>query len=216
MSSRPPFRFPHRLYPIIDTLGDPQRSHVEIADAMLAAGVPWLQLRIKDGPTRRFVEVARIIQARARAAGAQLIINDRADIALLVEAAGVHLGQTDLPAADARRILGPDAIIGVSTHSVEQVRQATRTGAADYLGFGPVFPTSSKRNPDPVQGLDGVRRARAATGLPLVAIGGITRATMSAVLAAGADAVAMIRDLVATPDIRARVAECLEFVKSGA
>jgi len=203
------FRFPHRLYPIVDTLGDPQRSHVELAEAMLAAGVRLLQLRIKDRPTGAFVDVARAIQARAAACGALLIINDRADITRLVGAAGVHVGQDDLAPTDARRLLGPDAIIGVSTHTEEQARAAAIEGVANYLGFGPIFRTSSKANPDPVQGLDGLRQARRVADMPMVAIGGITLATMQSVVSAGADAAAVIRDVVSASDVRARVTEFL-------
>jgi len=206
-----PFVFPHHLYPIIDTLGQSQRSHLDIAEAMLATGVRLLQLRLKDRPTREFVDLARAVQVRAVACGAALIINDRTDIALLVGAAGVHLGQTDLPAADARELLGPQAIVGVSTHTPEQALAAAREGVANYLGFGPIYATGSKADPDPVQGLTGLQRARAAIDLPLVAIGGITLATASEVLAAGADAVAVIRDVVAARDVRARVAEFLSL-----
>ncbi|MBI4517444.1 MAG: thiamine phosphate synthase [Deltaproteobacteria bacterium] len=200
---------PSQLYPIIDTLGDPERSPVALAEAMLAAGVRLLQLRVKDQPTWRFVELARAVQARAAAGGATLIINDRADIALLAGAGGVHLGQEDLPPAQARRLLGPAAIIGVSTHNLAQAQAAAAEGVADYLGFGPIYATTSKSRPDPVQGLAGLRQVRAGVALPIVAIGGITRATMAEVLAAGADAVAVIGDIVRAPDVRARVEEFL-------
>ena len=200
-----PFAFPSRLYPIIDTLGDPARSHVELADAILHAGAPLVQLRVKDQPTGTFVEIARAVKAVADRRSAQLIINDRADVAQLVDAAGVHLGQDDLPPAAARRILGPEKIIGVSTHNVAHAQAAAREGITDYLGFGPIFPTTSKDRPDPVQGLDGLRTARGTVTLPIVAIGGITAATMREVLSAGADAVAMIGDIVRAADVGARV-----------
>lgn len=202
-----PFKFPSRLYPIIDTVGDPQRSVVDLADAMLGAGIRFLQLRIKNEPTRRFVELARAVQARSLEYGAALIINDRVDIALLVAAAGVHLGQDDLPPLDARRLLGPDRIVGVSTHNNTQAEAACRAAVADYLGFGPIFSTSTKENPDPVQGLEGLRAVRAHVTLPIVAIGGITLATSRDVLTAGADAVAVIGDVVRATDLRARVTE---------
>lgn len=200
-----PFSFPSRLYPIIDTLGDPPRSHVELAEAILQAGAPLVQLRVKEQPTGTFVEIARAVKAVADRWSAQLIINDRADIAKLVDAAGVHLGQDDLPPAAARQILGAGKIIGVSTHNVTQAQAATRQGIADYLGFGPIHPTTSKDRPDPVQGLDGLRMARGTVALPIVAIGGITAATMREVLSAGADAVAMIGDIVRAADVGARV-----------
>ncbi len=210
-----PFRFPSRLYPIVDTLGDPGRSAVTLAEELLAAGVRFFQLRVKDENTRRFVELARAVQARAAAAGAALIINDRADIALLVGAAGVHLGQEDLSPADARGLLGRDKIIGFSTHNLEQVEQAARSDAVDYLGFGPIYATASKLRADPIQGLDGLRRARAYARLPLVAIGGITRDTALDALAAGADAVAVIGDIVRAPAVPERVAEFLRLIRSG-
>jgi thiamine-phosphate pyrophosphorylase len=136
-----------------------------------------------------------------------LIINDRPDIARLVDAAGVHLGQEDVPVAAARRVLGPDKIIGFSTHNVTQAEAAARESIADYIGFGPIYPTRSKERPDPVQGIDGLRQIRARVALPIVAIGGITAAAMSEVLAAGADAVAMIGEIVHAQDIEAKVRE---------
>lgn len=201
--------FPHHLYPIVDTLGDTKRSYIDLAQAMLDGGVRLLQLRVKDHPTSRFVEIARAVQRMAAQAGASLIINDRADIAKLVCAAGVHLGQEDLPVAAAREILGPHAIIGCSTHTVTQAEAVAREGIADYIGFGPVFPTASKARPDPVQGLGGLREVRRRVSLPIVAIGGITTETMSEVLAAGADAVAMIGGIVRADDIAGNVRRLL-------
>jgi thiamine-phosphate pyrophosphorylase len=198
-----PFSFPSRCYPIIDTLGEPDRSHVELAAAVLAAGAPLLQLRVKEQPSRRYLELARAVNVRAEQHGARLIVNDRVDIALLVDAAGVHLGQDDLPARAAREILGPGKIVGYSTHTVAQAEAAAREGAADYIGFGPIYPTTSKARPDPVQGLEGLRRVRAHITLPIVAIGGITAATMPAVLGAGADAVAMIGEITRSGDVAA-------------
>lgn len=195
------FSFPHRLYPIVDTLGEPRLSHVELAQAMLDAGVRLLQLRVKDTPTGRCVEIARAVKAAADRVGALLIVNDRCDIARLVDAAGVHLGQDDLPVANARALLGPHKIVGLSTHNSAQVEAAVRAGVANYIGFGPIFPTASKARADPVQGLEGLRRLRH-DALPLVAIGGITARTMPDVLAAGADAVAMIGDIVRAHDVR--------------
>src|SRR5512143_335944 len=120
------FLFPSRVYPIVDTLNDPRRSHVELAGAVLAAGVPFLQLRVKGESTGRFVETAREVKALADQHRALLMINDRADIAKLVDAAGVHLGQDDLPVAAARQILGPDKLIGLSTHNLAQAETAAR------------------------------------------------------------------------------------------
>ncbi|MBP1686291.1 MAG: thiE [Deltaproteobacteria bacterium] len=204
----PRFSFPHRLYPIVDTLGDPHLSHVELAQAMLDAGARLLQLRVKDAPTGHYVAIARAVKMATDRAGALLIINDRCDIAQLIDAAGVHLGQDDLPVVAARQILGPNKIIGWSTHNADQVEAAVRAGVATYIGFGPIFPTTSKARPDPVQGLEGLRRLRR-DALPLVAIGGITARTMADVLAAGADAVAMIGEVVRAQDVRETVRRLL-------
>ena len=200
-----PFAFPSRVYPIIDTLGDPARSHVELADEILQAGAPLVQLRLKDHPSGTFVEIARAVKAVADRRGARLIINDRADVAQLVDAAGVHLGQEDLPPAAARQILGPGKIIGVSTHSLAQVETVARDGVADYIGFGPIYRTTSKERPDPVQGLEGLRAVRSRITLPIVAIGGITAATVPDALAAGADAAALIAEIVRAADVTATV-----------
>jgi len=197
------------LYPIADTLGDPQRSHLALAEAIVAGEAPLLQLRVKDQPTGRCVDIARAVKAAADRHSARLIINDRADIVLLVDAAGVHLGQDDLPPAAARDLLGPHKIIGVSTHTLEQARDAAHAGIADYIGFGPIFPTTSKTRPDAVQGLDGLRAVRREVRLPIVAIGGLTERTMPDVLAAGADAVAMIGEIVRAEDVTAAVRRLL-------
>jgi len=128
----------------------------------------------------------------------RLIMNDQADLCLAAEFDGVHVGQDDLSPESVRKIIGPDRWLGVSTHNPEQLREADLT-SADYLAIGPVFATSSKDNPDPVVGLEGVRRARALTRKPLVAIGGITRANAVSVIEAGADSVAVISDLLREP-----------------
>jgi len=205
------FEFPSRLYPIVDTIGGTGHSHAEIAEAMLRGGARFLQLRIKDRTTAEFVEVAREVKGMADRAGAVLVINDRADIAKLIDAAGVHLGQEDLPVRAARAMLGSGKLIGLSTHSIEQVESASRSSGADYIGFGPIFPTASKDNPDPVQGLKGLRAARRCSRLPIVAIGGITERTMPSVLSTGADAVAMIGEIVGASDIEAKIRGLLAF-----
>jgi thiamine-phosphate pyrophosphorylase len=166
---------------------------------------------VKNQATGHFVEIARAVKAAADRRHARLIINDRPDIALLVDAAGVHLGQQDLPAAAARQILGPGKAIGVSTHNLAQAQAAVRDGSADYLGFGPIFETTSKERPDPPQGIAALRAMRDRVALPVVAIGGITADTMPAVLAAGADAVAMISEIVRASDITAKVRALLQI-----
>lgn len=177
----------------------------------LAAGACALQVRVKPrdrgvDPTE-LIEVARLARRICDAAGIPLIVNDRVDVALVVGADGVHLGQRDLPLGDARRIAGARLWIGVSTHDVEQVRAACAAGA-DYLGFGPVFPTATKRDPDPVQGVAGLRAAVAAAGpTPIVAIGGITPARAREVYAAGAAAVCAIGAVNDAPDVTRAVRE---------
>jgi thiamine-phosphate diphosphorylase len=204
------FRFPSCLYPIADTLGDPQHSYAELAAAIVRGGARLLQLRVKDRTTRDFVQIARDVKTITDAAGALLIINDRADIAALVDAAGVHVGQNDLSAETARLALGPDKIVGVSTHTVAQAEAAARSGAATYIAFGPIFATASKTNPDPVQGIEALRRVRRIGDLPIVAIGGITAATMAEVVDAGAEAVAMIGEIVRASDVEAKVRSLLD------
>ena len=155
-----------------------------------------LQIRLKPHDsqidTATLVRVARMARRIASEANAALVINDRVDIALLVGADGVHLGQSDMPIADARRIAGETPWIGLSTHNLDQVR-AARDAGADYLGFGPVFSTTTKANPDPVQGIEGLRAAViAAEGIPIVAIGGITPSHAREIYDAGASAICAI------------------------
>lgn len=192
-----PFAFPDPLYPIADA--DSCADVVALAEAILAGGARLIQLRAKRATTRELIDLAGAVHARAARAGAIMILNDRADVARLI-GCGVHLGQDDLPPAAARAILGPDAFIGFSTHTPAQMDAAVRAGGVDYLAFGPIFATASKANPDPVQGLDGLAAARARCPLPLVAIGGITLATIPSVRAAGADAVALIGAIAGAAD----------------
>lgn len=208
--TRSPDLFP-RLYAIIDPAQAVGRSPVEIAAALLSAGVRLIQLRDKHASSRELYETARHMVENVQQAKGRFILNDRADIAMAVEADGVHLGQEDLPVELARGILAPDQWLGYSTHGLEQVREADRS-TADYIAIGPVFPTASKTNHDPVVGLEGVRQAREATRKPLVAIGGIKLANARAVLDAGADSVAVIRGLVGADDIRKRAKEFLEIL----
>ena len=144
-----------------------------------------------------------------REAGGVFIVNDRADVARAVDADGVHVGQDDLPVESARALVGPGKLIGYSTHVLEQVREADRS-TADYIAFGPIFPTASKENPDAVVGLEGLAEARKATRKPLVAIGGITLENARAVIEAGADSVAVIRGLLGAADITQRAKDFLK------
>ena len=149
---------------------------------------------------------------RARQAGARLVVNDRADVASAVGADGVHVGQDDLPVELARAVVGAGKWVGFSTHNLDQVTVAGET-SADYIAFGPVFTTASKERPDPVVGLDGLRRARRATLKPLVAIGGISLERVPEVFDSGADSVAVISDILRTSDIGSRTRDLLEAVE---
>jgi thiamine-phosphate pyrophosphorylase len=193
-----------RLYPIADASCFPDdRALFQFVEQLLSAGVTLLQYRNKQGSPRQML--AQALELRRLAGGrARLIMNDRADLCLAAGFDGVHIGQDDLPPEAARSIVGNRLWMGVSTHRAEQLRRADQT-SANYLAIGPVFATSSKANPDPVVGLEGVRAARALTRKPLVAIGGITRTNARSAIEAGADAVAVISDLL--PDPRRAVEE---------
>ena len=187
-----------RLYGIIDAgCFTTSSSLLAFAEELVQGGCRLLQYRNKSGNARIMLDQARELKKQV-GTSASLIMNDRADLCLVAEFDGVHVGQEDLSPKAVRAIIGPDRRLGVSTHNPEQLREGDVT-SADYLAIGPVFATSSKENPDPVVGLEGVRRARALTRKPLVAIGGITRANAASVIAAGADSVAVISDLLREP-----------------
>jgi thiamine-phosphate pyrophosphorylase len=187
-----------RLYPILDASRFKDTAALlAAAEELRAGGVSLLQYRNKFGDARQILEQGRALKARL-GDSVRLIMNDRADLCLAAEFDGVHVGQEDLSPEGARKVIGQDLWLGVSTHNPEQLREADRT-TADYLAIGPVFATSSKERPDPIVGLEGVRQARALTRKPLVAIGGICRANARAVIEAGADAVAVISDLSREP-----------------
>ncbi|MGA9355549.1 MAG: thiamine phosphate synthase [Terriglobales bacterium] len=187
-----------RLYAILDAACFPDADLMFAAAAeLVAGGVTLLQYRNKSGSAREVLDQARALKGRI-GAHVKLIMNDRADLCLAADFDGSHIGQDDLSPESARRIIGPDRWLGVSTHNPAQLAEAGKT-SADYLAIGPVFATSSKSNPDPVVGLEGVRRAREVTRKPLVAIGGITRANARSVIDAGADSVAVISDLIRDP-----------------
>jgi thiamine-phosphate pyrophosphorylase len=190
----PPF-----VYPILDLALLRGRAPEAAAAALMAGGARLLQLRGKDVSDAELLEAVRRALPAVREAGGALIVNDRADVALIAGADGVHVGQDDLPPAECRRLLGARALVGWSTHDLGQLRLAA-SQPIDYVAFGPVFATSSKRGADPVVGLEGLSAARRETTLPLVAIGGITRARAREVVAAGADGVAAIGDLIADAD----------------
>lgn len=192
-------RRPLDLYVIVDTAVAGDRDPVALAAAAIAGGATALQLRAKDLPTVRQVAVARALADLARRHAVLFIVNDRLDVALAVEADGVHLGWEDLPPADARRLLGPERVLGVSAGNLEEARAALAAGA-DYLGVGPIFPTRTKADAGEAIGLEGLRAIRALSSVPIVAIGGITAENAAAVIAAGADGVAVISAVLLAPD----------------
>jgi len=183
----------------------PGRDHVAIAAAALAGGADMIQLRDKTGSLRDLLPQARSIRALCRSRGALFIVNDRVDLALATDADGAHVGQEDLPAASARRLLGPRRLLGVSTHSLAQA-EAARQAGADYIGFGPMFATGTKDTGYEPRGLNALRGIRRAVSLPILAIGGITLENVTLVIEAGAAAPAVISAVVAAADISAAAA----------
>ncbi|WP_348269397.1 thiamine phosphate synthase [Edaphobacter paludis] len=185
-----------KLYPILDAGLLAARGHDLrwAADQLKKAGVELLQYRDKAGSPQSVLQNAAAIREAFAGAACRLILNDRADLAVLASWDGVHVGQGDLLPEDARRVVGAQRWVGVSTHNDEQVQRADAS-SADYVAVGPVFATGTKLDAEPVIGLDGLRRARVLTTKPIVAIGGITRANARSVIEAGADSVAVISAL---------------------
>jgi len=195
-----------RVYLVTDLTQTAGRPLLEVVAAALRGGVGAVQLRERDLATRELLALAVELRAMTRAAGAALLINDRIDVALACDADGVHLPSHSFAVAEARALLGPDRLIGVSTHSPAELAAAA---GADFAVFGPLYDTPSKRAYGPPLGLDGLRAARAAAPLPLFAIGGIDAARAADARAAGADGVAVIRAVLAAADPTAAAASLL-------
>jgi len=203
------------LFPALYAILDPSFTPVppvEFALKLADAGVELIQLRDKHVTARKIHDEASELVVRLSPRGVRVIVNDRPDIAAMVGAGGVHVGQEDLPVEEARRICGPSCWVGISTHNIEQFREAALT-SADYIAVGPIFPTAAKENPDPVVGIDFVRAVRRLTPKPIVAIGGITVESAAVVFRAGADSVAVIRDLLSAPNPVGRAREYLEIAR---
>jgi thiamine-phosphate pyrophosphorylase len=200
-----------KVYPITDTRLS-GLSHTAQVEKLIAGGATLIQLREKHAAPRAFYEDAEQALAIARSHGVKIIINDRVDIALALGAAGVHLGQDDLSPQHARKILGPQVIIGFSTHSIGQAIEAAYL-PVDYIAIGPVYDTTTKADPDRTVGLEGIKSVRATiSGFPLVAIGGINSGNVSQVIQAGAASAAVISGLYASPeDIPGKMAELLKI-----
>lgn len=197
----PPF------YAILDPEQTKGRSSEGVLHELLAGGAAILQLRVKTMTAGDFLQLAKRSRAETRSQGCKLIINDRVDIALACDADGVHLGQDDLPLAAGRKLMG-SKIIGISTHNVEQAKEAEENGA-DYIGFGPVFGTTTKATGYSARGAEMLRQIRAAVKLPIVAIGGITEQNVQQVWQTGADSAAIISDILGADDIGAKTRRIL-------
>lgn len=187
------------LYLILDAQYAPLPTMLDILRAAGRHGVRLVQYRFKQLSMSEAYAHARELSREAKASDVMLIINDRCDLALAVEAAGVHLGQSDLPVAEARKLLGPRAVIGLSTHRVEEILGASKTGV-DYLGFGPIFPTGTKSDHEPPVGVEAIRQAREVTEQPIFAIGGITPETVGPICRAGANGVAVSAAVLKSTD----------------
>jgi len=210
------------LYPIVDPGppgADPLPALEGLAAAILRGGAGIIQLRMKQGDdgwgTGALFAAARRLRRLTRDAGALLVVNDRVDVAILADADGVHVGQEDLPLAEARRLVGAGRLIGVSTHTVEDAL-AAEAGGADYIGFGPMYPTPSKANARPRRSLEMLREVRKAVHVPIVAIGGITAARVTEVREAGADSVAVISAIASAPDPTAATRKLLRLARGEA
>jgi thiamine-phosphate pyrophosphorylase len=201
-----------RLYVILDAalLTVPE---TECAEKFVAAGVRLLQYRNKRASVRELFESSQRLSSLVIPQGVTFVVNDRADVALAAEASGVHVGQEDLSAEAARSVLGAGKLLGVSTHNLEQFKEAAAT-SADYLAVGPVFSTSTKANPDPVVGIELIRQVRSLTDKPIVAIGGITLERAAEVIRAGADSVAVISDILLAPNPGVRARQYIELLNT--
>ncbi|MBI2358471.1 MAG: thiamine phosphate synthase [Deltaproteobacteria bacterium] len=200
--------FTSRLYAILDPAEIQERPWESVLEALLAGGAGVIQLRAKELSAKEFVEVATKGHILTRAAGGQFIVNDRVDVALAANADGVHLGQEDLPLSVARKLVGKEKLIGISTHELEQAIEAEQ-GGADYIGFGPIFGTATKETGYAPRGVDMLRAVCRAVSIPVVAIGGISEANVAQVWRAGAAAAAMISDLMRAEDVAAKVRRIL-------
>jgi len=200
-----------RLYVILDAalLKIPAK---ECAKSLVDAGVRLIQYRNKGASGRELFETSRELAEYLTPLGVQFIVNDRADVAVLAGARGVHVGQGDLGVEQARVVMGDGKLVGVSTHNVAQFRSALET-SADYIAVGPIFQTGSRENPDPVVGVGFVREARGMTDRPIVAIGGITLERAVEVIETGADSVAIISDILRAEDVGKRAREYVDLLE---
>src|SRR5258706_686736 len=197
-----------KLYAILDPEQTKGRAPDLALQQLLDGGAKMVQLRDKTMSAADFLALARAARAQTRAAGCQLIVNDRIDIALACDADGVHLGQEDLPLVVGRKLLG-NKWVGISTHDLEQAKEAERDGA-DYIGFGPMFGTTTKNTGYEARGIDSLKTIRAAVNIPIVAIGGINEQNVQSVWQAGADSAAIISDILGAEDVVSKVTRIVQ------
>ena len=202
------------LYVILDAALLPS-DPIEFTKKLLDAGARLFQYRNKTSSSRELLHASQALCMTSRQHGGTFLVNDRADISHLAGASGVHLGQDDLSVAAARAVIGPDCLIGLSTHNLRQFAAAVDS-SADYIAVGPIFPTTAKQNPDPVVGVDFIRTVRKLTTKPIVAIGGITLDRAREVIDAGADSVAVISDILKAKNPADRVRQYLQLISAAA
>ncbi|MDW7759416.1 MAG: thiamine phosphate synthase [Acidobacteriota bacterium] len=201
------------FYLVADTAFRRGRDFLQAIEDAVEGGVTAIQIRGKNIEGGDLFTLASTAASLLEPHGIPLIINDRADVARACSAAGVHLGRDDLPIEAARKILGPDAVIGLSVNTIDEAREAERLGA-DYVGLGPVFATTTKDTPLPVLGPEGVARVKAAVGIPVIAIGGLNAANVAAIMQAGADGAAVISAVWGAPDVRTAAQEFLAAIRT--
>jgi thiamine-phosphate pyrophosphorylase len=201
-----------RLYVILDAalLTIPE---TECAEKLVDAGVRLVQYRNKSAPARELLFSSQKLASLLSPLGVSFVVNDRADVAALAGADGVHVGQEDLGVEEARHVMGPEKLVGLSTHDLEQFHRAAAS-SANYIAVGPIFSTATKANPDPVVGTEFLRRIRLLTDKPIVAIGGVTLERAAAIIDAGADSVAVISDILRAPDPGQRARQYIELLEA--
>ena len=190
------------LYLVTDASLSRNRTHTQVVEAAIRGGVTAVQYREKSANTRQMIDEARTLRQLCRAAGVPFIVNDRIDVALAVDADGVHVGQDDMPVAIARRLIGKGRILGVSAGNVDEARKAEEEGA-DYIGASPIFATATKPDAPPAMGVEGLRRITKAVSVPVVAIGGMNAENASSIIAAGASGIAVVSAIVGAEDVEA-------------
>ncbi|MBI5048042.1 MAG: thiamine phosphate synthase [Deltaproteobacteria bacterium] len=200
------------VYPIVDCTLTPFTYIEKRAKAIIDGGAKIIQLRAKELSPREFLESALIVRRITKGKGVIFIVNNRVDVALLADADGVHLGQDDLPVKEARHLLGNSKIIGYSTHNLREALNAVRL-PIEYISFGPIFPTKTKTDAQTPKGLKGLADVRKAVDIPIVAIGGITETNMAHVFKEGADSVAMISEILTSPDISKKLNRLITIAK---